>query len=317
MKVYLPGLNKQPTSGKGFFYSRLSPALQNLGINIVSNPDLPHDVSIHSAKIRPTKGKKNVLRLDGIYHNTGQPYKSMNNPIRKALRRADGVIYQSNYAKSLCDVYLEKKTQHAVIYNGMELDYWKNVKPIECDYQHVFISASRWRPHKRIVDIIESFRLANISSSVLFVAGDLRKCGASKEWRKNHFKNNIQYLGTLKQPELHRYFKAARASIHLCWFDACPNSVVESICCGTPVICNNTGGTPELVSHSGGYICEIDSPYNFKPVDLYHPPKIDRNLVAQAFRKSTKESLSLKKETFNINTIAVQYLDFFEKVMKG
>jgi len=177
--------------------------------------------------------------------------------------------------------------------------------------KNVFIAFSKWRPHKRLRDIIESFLLANVDDSILFVAGNLSRSGLSDGEIDKYFGlPNVKYLGTLTHEQVASYLKVACASIHLCWFDACPNSVVEAIAAGVPVICNNTGGTPELVRPSGGFVCNVDKPYDLEPVDLYHPPSIDRSLIAQAIVKSSQKKLEVKNDHVLIENVAKQYLDF-------
>jgi glycosyltransferase involved in cell wall biosynthesis len=319
MKVYLPGLNKVPKSGKGFFYQRLAPALAHLGVKIINDISIPHDISVNSVKLEKGNSKKRVLRLDGVYHNNKQPYKKRNRPISQSLHKSDAIVYQSLFAKKMCNKYLGKfKGSRRVIHNGMDIQFWDNVIPAESSFKYNFLAASRWRPHKRLVDIVESFLLADIPDSCLYIAGDLSKSKVPKQWLKTMLANckNVVRLGPLKQEELAKYMKLANASLHLCWFDACPNSVVEAISCGTPVVCNNTGGTPELVAAAGGYICDVDSPYDLQPVDLYHPPKIDRRKVADALIKSTVENAIIKRQVVDIHKVAVQYVELFESTLK-
>jgi glycosyltransferase involved in cell wall biosynthesis len=90
--------------------------------------------------------------------------------------------------------------------------------------------------------------------------------------------------------------------------------VVEAIAAGTPVVCNNVGGTPELVGPAGGLICAVDAAYDMKPVKLYSPPAINRELVAQALRRCVEDPPVVRSETLDIRSIARQYLDFFEVV---
>ena len=124
----------------------------------------------------------------------------------------------------------------------------------------------------------------------------------------------VKYLGSINQSESAAYLKAADAFIHLCWFDNCPNGVVEAIVAGTPVITNNVGGTHEIVRPSGGMVCDVDRPYDLSPVRLYKPPAIDRNLIAEAMIKCSINSPKIKSDHVAIELIARKYLEFFKKV---
>ena len=126
---------------------------------------------------------------------------------------------------------------------------------------------------------------------------------------------SIKFLGHVPQDVLASYLKTSIASIHLCWFDSCPNSVIESIIAGVPVISNNVGGTWEIVGPSGGYVCDVDSPYDMSPVDLYNPPQINRGRIAAALRDCVKKQPSVKKDRVLINNIADQYLQFMKELL--
>lgn len=313
--AYIP-FKPSPHTGKGFFCKRLYLAMERMGHSVVSSHEDSHNVSLHMVKIGPGKGKR-VMRLDGVWHNSDMGYKSRNKKIKKNLHRCDGVVYQSKFSKSLCDKYLGKFKNGPVgiIPNGSDLSFYKQCKPADTGFKYNFLSASRWRPHKRLRDIIESFLLADIPDSALFIAGNLKDCGVSKPDRKKYLKRkNIIHLGQVDQNILGSYLKSCAGFIHLCWFDNCPNAVVESVCAGVPVVCNNVGGTHEIVRPSNGIVCEIDSPYNLKPVKLYSPPKVDRRKIAEGIRGCINRR-EICNDHVNINTVAKKYWKFFEKVI--
>ena len=102
----------------------------------------------------------------------------------------------------------------------------------------------------------------------------------------------------------------ADAMIHLSWLDWCPNSVVEGLGCGLPVLCSSNGGTKELVQESG-IIIEIEEPYKIgEKVDLYNPPNVDINYI-------TKKILDLidmpkvNRSDLHIKNSAKLYKDLF------
>jgi len=315
MKVYLP-INKDAQTGKGLFINRLAVALKKKGVSVTANVGKKCDVALHLTKMRHKMNAINVVRFDGVYHNTDQDYKMLNAVIKKESSRADAVIYQSKFSQIMSEKYVHKFDKpKTVIYNGADIEYFTTVKPIDSDYKINFLAFSRWRPHKRLKDIIMSFVAAEIPDSCLWIAGDLKRSGLSKKKIRRYFKrDDIHYLGSLTFPYLARYIVLADAVLHLCWFDCCPNSVVESICADTVVISNNVGGTPEIVEPSG-IICDIDKPYDFEPVDLYHPPNIDLNIVASIMRMTVEDVWPMDNNHVDIDNIAEQYISFFHKLL--
>lgn len=317
MKILLPiQQSDSPKTGKGFFCLRLGKALLAMGHQLVQRPSSPHDVSLHLAKMREGGGKK-ILRLNGVCHNKAKNIKSHNKGLIKSLRVADGVIYQSVFSKKLCDKYLGTfEGPSCIIPNGADPNFYQDMSPMELKNKNNFISASRWRPHKRLRDIVGAFHVANIEDSCLYIAGDLSKSGLSPKEIKECFSDRVVHLGRIDQKTLGRYLKSSKGLLHLCWFDNCPNAVIEAICAGVPVISNNVGGTPEIVDPSGGFVCPVDKPYNLKPVQLYKPPKVDQNAIAEAMQKCLGPVKILSSHV-DIGTIAKRYADFFEGVVNG
>jgi len=319
MIVCIPSLSRQATTGKAFFCQRLAKALSRFDdVKVVSDIHEPHDVSLHVVFIEDSKvASKKILRLDGIYHNTRQDFVLENSTIGNHLKHADGVIYQSHFCRLAAEHYLPSyEGLWDIIFNGADLSFYDNRTAMESEFKYNFIAYSRWRPHKRLLEAIECFLYAAIPDSCLYVAGDLSRCGLPSELLMRYFNlPNVRYLGKLSQEQLADYLVLCDASIHLCWIDWCPNSVVEAIAAGIPVITNNIGGTPELVKPSGGYICEIDTPWDFQPCDLYSPPSIDRNVVAEALHRCIQENVSIKRSHVDIHHVALRYKEFFGKVL--
>ena len=175
ISIYLPSLEKvSKIGGKEYFCRRLADCFKKKRVNILSHYVDGCDVSIHNGTIGKKSGKIKILRLDGAYHNTFVKYKSMNKPLKKGLEIADGVIYQSRFSKKLCNKFLGKfNRRHTIINNGFDCKEYDSAKIIPKKFKHVFFTSARWRPHKRLLETIECFLLADIKDSCLYISGDL------------------------------------------------------------------------------------------------------------------------------------------------
>ena len=313
MKIFTSGIGG--SRGRGIFLSKLFNELKISNVTVTDCPEERHDISLHIAKIRIKTHSKKILRIDGVPHGKDS-CKKYNEKLISNFHEFDGVIYQSKFTKRLVDRYLgEFKKKSKIIYNGSPLNYY-NVENAEKEYKYNFVCIARWRIVKRLEDIIESFLLADLEDSCLFVVGDLEKNSISDENMERYNEiENIKFLGKIDNKRLGYYFAICDACIHLCWTDCCPNTVIESLTSGCPVICNNIGGTPELVSLAGGIICDIDQEYDLEPVVMFNIPKIDRSKVAEAIIKSTEKKIIVDGRCFDIKNIAKQYLDFFHEIL--
>lgn len=321
MKIFMGKNIDSPGTGKGFFIQRLAKELSKYpNVEIIRDPGRSHDIALHISKIKiPTASKKNIIRIDGCIMDITKNYKKANKAFKKAFKQADGVIYQTNFCKEACNRFIGKPVCDTdVIFNGADIHCADNISPANKENSNVFITASRWRPQKRLKDIVETFLLADMNDSILYVAGDLSKSGTTSKWRNKHLdiSGRVKYLGVLSQERLLSYLKISDAFIHLSWIDWCPNAVVEAISVGVPVICNNVGGTQELVRPSGGIVCDIDKPYNLKPCDLYSPPAFNRDIVISAMDKACYDDIIIDNSHVDIREIAKKYKKFFEKIIQ-
>ncbi len=285
MKVLMPYKDK-PKTGKGKFFKRLSQAFNIIGVKTVHDPNEPHDVYLDYNSFKWKTKKPKVLRLNGVYFDTAKPYKKMNKEIKKQVKKANAVVYQSEFCKTMHDKYVGLHKNNRVIFNGAFIGDWMTLIGMNNDF---VIALARWRPHKRLQDIRISAELANIRLEV--------------------FKNES------RQSFINNYLHYACALIHLCWFDSCPNSIVEALAMGCPVITNNVGGSRELIKEGCGKIVEIDEPYDYKPVKLYKPPPIDHEKVAEAIRESLTWPRVTNNSHIDIMNIAKQYKEFLESVL--
>ena len=288
MRVLLD-VKANPKTGKGFFIQRLAREFANQGVTVVSEGN--HDIylGVNSFKHK-TKAPK-VLRVNGVYQNKAVPYRKMNEQIAVQCRKADGIIYQSQWAKQMHHKFVGTyKVPTDVIFNGASIG---GSVAAYCAVSVSFCAVSRWRPHKRLGDIQKAFELANIPDSCL--------------WASDGEPNDV----------VQGRMAASTALIHICWQDACPNSVVEALALGTPVITNNVGGTRELIREGCGEVCEIDEPYDMRPVKLYKPPPVDHKVIAEAMWDSLKWPRVTNNAHVDIVNIAKQYKSFFEGVLNG
>lgn len=313
IKVYIP--RSEELRGPKIFCSRLHKAMLEI-------PDVELTaLSSCTIQLQPIvfqnmqKDVKNVLRLDGVYIRDWPEYnwRKQNKPIKVSFDAADGIIYQSNFSKVLCEKYLGKtRAPHAVIYNGADPEDYKPVSSKGC--RPFFLAVANWRIFKRLGDTIESFLLADLRDTDLVIVGDVVEAGIGDKLEKYRKNPRIRFLGELSQEKLIPYYVSCIALVHISWIDNCPNSVVEAICAGKPVICGNVGGTKEIVQESEGLVLDIDEDYDLEPINLYEPPSIPRNLVVEAMHSCIHGVFNISNTHVDIRNIAVNYLNFFRKV---
>jgi len=293
---------KEATDGKHQFLIRLANQFRKNGI-IIDNkkPDifirLPRERICKKAKI-------NVLRVDGLIMNTRWNYKVKNRKIKESIKQSDCLIYQGRFCEMAYRKFLGIENKpFAIIPNGADpLEFSKR------KLSNFFIANCKWRPHKRLEPIVRCFLRALDKG----LDADLVVTG-KPDYKFKH--PRINYVGWRNRKQLKKLLARAIASIHLTWLDWCPNAMVESIVARCPVIYTKSGGHHEIAKESG--VAVKDTYWNWGIIDLYDPPKIDYDEVADAMIKLKKEKIEYPiNNRLDIDSVANEYLEYFKKILK-
>jgi len=291
-------IDLKPESGKQNFAIRLANELHKHGVKITNKkPD------INLVFLKGTKKKcKNIFRLDGVWMNSRVSCAKKNHILSKRMNQCDGVIYQNEFCKQASDAFLGKfQGPQRNIPNGADPGTFNN------PYQHprpYVLALCKWRPHKRLKEIIKGFRQSGIGKT-----HDLFICG-SPDYKKKH--SHVVYCGKKPIRKIEQLIAGCDFTVHLAYCDWCPNSVVESLVAGKPVLHTDSGGTKYLVQDDG--VCLKDRDWSFKIIDLYKPPHLNAFDLAESFNKMLSAKEVYRPDLF-ISSIAKRYLDFFEAIL--
>ena len=302
-------------TGKGKFILRLIPELKKLGCEITDDINEPVDVDFQISRwhYKPTKCKKTVLRIGPAHVDSAKNHKWLNSRKAKAIKRADGVIFQSKFGRKMVKNFIAKpKGLSTVILNGAPVGEYKNGGTEEAAHVYNFLASTRiWKKQKRLMHIKKGFLEACIPSSCLWIAGD-----DNRQPGEERFDNDIciKRIGPCDDNMLLDLYTTCDALIHMVWLDCCPNQVVEALAGGCKVICNNAAGTKELVEPSGGIVLDTEKKWNKQPVKTECPPTASKELIAWGLKEILKKDPP-KTDHIDIKNIAKQYYDFFRKVL--
>lgn len=289
--------------GPNIFANRLKIELENQNNNFDLNSS--NRIAITTGEYK--KDCFNMLRLDGLYLDSKNYLGDsdlLNKPIFKCYEEFDHIIFQSEYAKKVYEAFTGTKKANTVIYNGVDDIFFKNEEAIEKPegFEKVVIASSKWRRHKRIEETIEAFKDKRLKDVALVILGGY----------KNIDMPNIFSLPMISPYELPKYYKMADAMIHLCWLDCCPNSVIEGLASGLPVICSHNGGTQELVK-GDGIVIQLEDDYNYgDKVDLYNPPKVCIETIVSAIEKCLNIGPTKDRKDLHISNVAKKYSNLFK-----
>lgn len=279
----------QGIGGMASFRLKFEQGLKSRGIDVTYRLDDSFDAALVIAGTRflldlkrvKQRGIRLVQRLDGInwVHRvkwSGIRYTTRaiyGNFMLSLIRNrfADRVIYQSQFIKHWWeDWYGVANKPSNVIINGVDLDVYnpngEHERPDNV-YRMLLLEGSLARGLNSGLfhGVAVAEKLAEKFPMEVVVAGIVDE---STKQKINSVANlSVKFLGTVSRNEIP---KLARSS-HLMYCaevnPPCPNSVIESLACGLPVIGFDSGSLKELVGESAGVIV----PYGANPWKLETP----------------------------------------------
>ena len=128
-----------------------------------------------------------------------------------------------------------------------------------------------------------------------------------KGW-ENKFTFKIHPMNFISNPEtLVKLYNAADTFILPSLQDNLPNTVVESLCCGTPVVGFSIGGIPEMITHNQtGFLAEVKNSLSLAN-GIYN-----MLFFTQDQREQVRESAI---KLFAEQTVANQYINVYNQLM--
>jgi len=305
IKIITPNLKN--SGGPGIFVSRLLEYMQEHEfIQVVKKGGDINFSTVWGDKL--LKGYKHVYRAAAAYYNTNQKRRhGLNKRIARSIKQSDHVIFQTRFAKNMCQKILKTQAKKScIIYNGFDTSKYNHIDLYDVsDVDHLFVACVGWSsPAKRGSSIIKAYNRAKIENSKLIMIGSGIETNNP----------NIVCTGRLPMDQIVSYLKNKPYFIHICYAEACPNVIVEALSFGCPVVCNNIGGTPEIVDESG-IIARCDTPFIFKR----RPVKVDKlNIgnVSKAMRDVITKEWNIHRPDLSMSICADKYYEVFKKVMK-
>jgi len=306
IKLYID-FKLDSSAGAGKFCKRLSDALEKQGVCMSSNKEC--NIALRIIRGRTSIRSKWVLRVDGVHIEKDKGKVHKNKVIVEAIKKSNYVIFQSEYCRKLANNVLGfTPERNRVIFNGANPNVYAVDNKLRVYKKNVIISnryaVTKGKTHKRLKEMVGiAVEYCETHKDVGFwfagkISGKKPNCG-----------DQIKFLGDVPEEDLRKYVATADVMLHLAWYDPCPNSVVEALVAGTPVICASGSGTEEIVGDAGSALNLGDVPLGI--ITNSTPPQFNSELVYDALDKWLKKRVRVKKPELYINNIARQYKEVF------
>jgi len=212
-----------------------------------------------------------------------------------ALEHAAAVI---SLNRVMADIAVELGARHDrtyVIPNGVQADRF-DVVPQDQARQRLglpkgiplIVSVASLIPQKGHAELIEALKALPLEVRLVIVGGEV----GNGSYRyvleslaaRHGIGSRVTFAGRQPQDAVATYLSAADLSVLASHSEGCPNVVIESLACGTPVVATAVGGIPEIIRL--GENGEIVPPRNPKALGAALKAGLARSWSRQAVRQS-------------------------------
>lgn len=186
------------------------------------------------------------------------------------------------------------------IYSPRDRNYSRDLLGIPKKKKVILFVADSINKNRKGFDFLKkAFKKLKLENITLCTIGDSDKL---------EIENKVVELGTIKDEMIMSYaYSAADVFVIPSLMDNLPNTVLESLMCGTPVIGFPVGGIPDMIQNgvNGLLTTEISVISLFETLTKFldTPEKFDRNRIRKDAVKKYNQTIQAKK-----------YIDLFKKI---
>lgn len=270
------------------------------------------------------KGVRIVQRLDGMNwihrkRRTGVRHyirAEYGNLVLSQIRAhlADHIVYQSEFSRTWWErVYGEAGTSWQVVFNGIDLDKYTPVgkSAIPGEFVRVLLvegaiaGGYEWGLETAI-QMAERLQIAHSHQVEVQVVGRVSSSLQQKSIDKTRVR--VTFEGQVPGDRIPELDRSAHVLYAADINAACPNSVIEALACGLPVVSFDTGALPEIVQSSAGRcVAYGGDPWKLDPPDIDGLAQAAHEIINNqtAYRAAAR---ARAVEQFNLDQMVEGYL---------
>jgi glycosyltransferase involved in cell wall biosynthesis len=260
-----------------------------------------------------------IQRLDGVYYpqKHGKSYTDLNANLEDIYSNyADFIVFQSQYSKKLCFHILGEKEQdeYCIILNGVDKNvfYPKREKKPE---KHIrFVTTGNFRNIDMIEQLIHSLdelKKRNIDFTLSIVGPNV-----NDSLKPFLCRDYVHYLGYKSLFQVSKILQNSDIFLHSQLNPACPNSVIEAISTGLPVIGFNSGAMEEILFFARDLLSFVSDNLIQEYKDFTSKDLLEKILYALENYNSIQERSLHYSYLYSFDECGKKYVELFQRFLE-
>lgn len=270
------------------------------------------------------RGVPLVLNQNGVFYPGwyGGDWERQNMIMAEAYHRADHVFWQSDFCRRAADRFLGKRIGPGeVLFNAIDIERFS---PARHDRTQAFTFLLTGKIGKHLGYRLESTiaglagaRRAGLDAK-LEIAGWVEDMATILGFVERYkLAEHIRFHGAYAQDEAPEIYRSADAYVMTKYLDPCPNTVIEAMACGLPVLFSASGGVGELVGNEAGIGLPV--PEDWNEIHVPSAEEIADGMMQVAANREGLSTAARKRATdkFDIRNWIDRHRTVFSTLLEG
>ena len=170
--------------------------------------------------------------------------------IAPTLNKAYKTVVPSGFLR---EIFLEYDVPAEVIPNIINMERFRPAEEEKVSERFSIIVTRNLEPIYGIDVAIRAMKevLIAVPNALLLIAGSGPQEGELRALTRDlGLEESVKFVGRLNGEEIVSFYQSANVMLNPTTIDNMPNSVLEALSCGVPVVSTNVGGVPFMVKHN-------------------------------------------------------------------
>ncbi|HRQ21864.1 MAG TPA: glycosyltransferase family 4 protein [Anaerolineales bacterium] len=287
-----------------------------------------HLLQIEILETAKRKGLKIIVNQNGVAFPAwdGANYEASNQLLKRTIRFADFIIYQSQFCKDSAERYIAPPSDapSEIIYNPVDTRLFS---PEACSARTkaltLLLGGNQYEQYRLelALQILQALH-RTVPNARLIVTGNLwlprdeAEAWAEQALKDMRLTEHVTFTGTYAQTDAPALFSQAHLLLHTKYADPSPGLVLEAMALGMPVVHLDNGGVPELVGDAG---MGVHVEHDWNKINLPTPQAM-ADAVMQVYTRREEFSQKARQrvvELFSLEKFVARHKEIFEKVLNS
>ena len=277
--------------------------------------------SFHLENVKKIKGRGGyvIQRLDGIHYPSkhGEQYLELNKNVNDIyLHYSDTVIFQSRYSRAQCFAMFGERDNCSIIINGVDKTIFYPPQASRTDVPNgvfKFITTGRFRNIDMIEPVVKALdMLKGQIEFELTVIGPLVNPEIESYFKRPY----LRHIESLPLETIAEELRSHDLFIYSHLNPPCPNSLVEAISCGLPVVGFDSGAMAELCFFSKDLLSSVSGEIFQKYEDFDARKLAEKITFAVEHYAHYREVALAHSHLYSFEECGQQYWDVFQNYLR-